>query len=372
MELLQDVSLRGKKVFLRVDFNVPLEKGKILDNNRIKAAIPTIRFLAESRAIIIIGTHCGRPEGKPSPETSVALIAKELERVLNLKVLMAEGIVGENIKGVIDSLHPGQIIVLENLRWDPREEANDPAFAKELAGYADIYVNDAFAVSHRANSSVDAITKFLPSYAGLLMQSEITNLRLLLEKPVRPFVLIVGGIKVADKAAMIKRLAPLADKILVGGGVANTFLKARGQDIGKSVFDEEMIAECKTMLEKFGSKIVLPVDSVREDLGSGEFGIMDIGPETRKIFISEILNAKTVLWNGNLGKSEDEKYRDGMRDVAMAMAKIRQHTVVAGGDTAAFVIEEKLNNGIAFISTGGGAALEFLAGEKLPGIEALR
>jgi len=378
MKLLQDVKVGGKTVFLRVDFNVPIEKGEISDTNRIRAALPTIKFLVESRAKVIIGTHFGRPEGKPSAETSILPIAKELERMLNLKVIIAKGLVDEETKKLASDLKPGQILVLENLRWDPREEKNDSGFAKELAGMTEsadkepgIYVNDAFAVSHRANASVDAIAKLLPSYAGLLLQSEVTHLQLLLSNPGHPFVVIVGGIKIEDKAGMIEKLAPSADNILVGGGVANTFLKAQGQDLSKSAVDEEMVSACKAMLEKFGNKIILPMDLNKKDLGNNEFSVMDIGPSTIEKFSAVIRSAETVLWNGNLGYTEEAEFQAGSKAVAKAMQMLRGTTVIAGGDTGGFVKKEGLDKGISFISTGGGAALEFLAGEKLPGIVAL-
>jgi len=372
MKIVQDAQVGNKTVFLRVDFNVPMKDGEITDNNRIKAVMPTIRYLVESRAKIVIGTHLGRPDGKKSTDTSISPVAKELQRMLNLRVVMAPDISGVETKKLIESLRPGGILVLENLRWDKREEENDAEFARELASYADVYVNDAFAVSHRANASVEAITKYLPSYAGLLIQSEVEHLSALMKKPESPFVLVVGGVKVKDKAGMIEFLAPKVDKILIGGGVANTFLKATGVDISQSVYDEEMVDDCAKMLKKFKDKIVLPIDYVNEAGPVESFQIMDIGEKTRQLFINTIKTAKTVLWNGNLGYTEDKKFQEGTRVVARTMSQINGKTVIAGGDTAGFVIEAGLNKGISFISTGGGAALEFLAGKKLPGIEALK
>jgi len=372
MRLVQEADVKNKRVFLRVDFNVPLEDGRVTDNNRILAAIPTIKLLAESRAKVIIGTHLGRPEGKKSVETSVLPAAKELQRILNLKVEVAPDILGPITEKMIGDLKPGGIIVLENLRWDKREEENDPEFASELAKLADIYINDAFAVSHRANASVEAITKFLPSYAGLLMQSEVNHLDVLMKDPKRPFTIIIGGVKVKDKVGMIEKLAPNAEEILVGGGVANTFLKAKGEEIGQSVYDEEMVSECERILKFLGHKIVLPTDFVKEEVPGGGFKIMDIGPSTARNFASMIQRSETILWNGSLGYNEDPRYRDGMKSVAKSMAGNHDATtVIAGGDTVGFVKQEKLDKNISFISTGGGAALEFLAGVRLPGIEAL-
>jgi phosphoglycerate kinase len=370
MKIIDQSNIRGKKVFLRVDFNVPMKNGVIVDNNRIKAAIPTIKFLVGEKAKIIIGTHCGRPKGKSSPETSIAPIAKELQRLLNLKVAMAEQVIGVEVDKLAKALQPGGILVLENLRWDKGEEEDDTLFAQELAGLAEVYVNDAFAVSHRANASVHAITNFLPSYGGFLMRGEIEHLSNIKDKPLSPFVLIIGGVKVDDKAGMIERLAPKADKILLGGGVANTFLKANGQEVSKSAIDEAMVEDCKKMLAKYKKKIVLPSDYISEDVEGG-YKIMDLGRQTIEQYAEIIKRAKTVFWNGSLGYSEDARYQTGMKQVAMAMNAVIGTTVIAGGDTVGFVKHEKLDKNITFISTGGGAALEFLAGKKLPGIEAL-
>lgn len=369
MKLLQEADLKNKRVFLRVDFNVPTKDGKITDNNRIKAAIPTIKYLVEGHAKIIIGTHCGRPDGKPSEGTSTEPMAKELQRLLNLKVTMAPGIIGDKVLKTTEAMQAGGILVLENLRWDKREEENDTVFAQELAKLADLYVNDAFAVSHRANASVEAIAHYLPSYAGFLLQSEIENLSKL-NNPSRPFVVIIGGIKIEDKAGIIEKLEPKASEILVGGGVANTFAKAKGMNIGSSVYDEKMVGFCKKMLEKFDKKIVLPVDFVRDN-DTDDFHFYDIGPETRQIFSQKILKARTVFWNGNLGYTEDAKYANGTREIAEAMNNIDGMTVAAGGDTVGFLINERMTKNIKFVSTGGGAALEFLAGKDLPGVKAL-
>lgn len=371
MRLVQDADVKNKKVFLRVDFNVPINEGVISDNYRIKTALPTIQYLVERKAKVIIGTHFGRPEGQKSTETSLALIAKELEKLLGSSVTLAPDVLGGSVSQMVDALESGQVMMLENLRWDAREEKDDAGFAQELGGLAEIYVNDAFAVSHRANASVHTITKFLPSYAGLLMQSEITNLTFLLTNPEPPFVLIVGGVKVDDKAGMIDKLAPKADTILVGGGVANTFLKAKGIDIGESVYDEKMVPECERMLNDYSIKIVLPIDAAKEPTASGSFKILDLGPETISKFVTEIKKAKTVLWNGSLGKNEEPLYQKGMTAIAQAMGGLNEKTVIAGGDTVGFILEHGLEKGISFLSTGGGAALEYLAGEKLPGIEVL-
>lgn len=368
---VRDVDIKNKRVFLRVDFNVPIENGKIVDNNRIKAALPTIQYLIENHAKIIIGTHIGRPEGKFNKEFSTILVANELSNLLNKEVFVSDHIIDPVVAKKIYDLKPCEIIVLGNLRFSSAEENNDDSFAKELASYGEIYVNDAFAVSHRANASVAAITKFLPSYAGLLLESEITKLGLLLDNPEHPFVLVIGGAKISDKASLVENLAQKADKVLVGGAVASTFLAAKGENVSRSLIDTEMLNKCRDILRIFKDKIVLPIDFVKSDLGGGEFSNMDIGAKTRELFVREIIEAKSVFWNGNLGYTEDERFIDGTKAIALAISQNPNTTVIAGGDTAGFVNTNKLGDNISFISTGGGAAMEYLAGEELPGIKAL-
>jgi len=372
MKSIRDVDVRNKKIFLRVDFNVPMKNGQITDTNRIKTAVPTIKFLLDNDARIIIGTHVGRPEGKVNTEFSTIPIAAELAKLLGQEVSVTDHVLNDEIiLKKINELPPKGILLLGNLRFHPEEEANNQYFAKKLASYADIYVNDAFAVSHRSNASVDAITNFIPSYSGLLLESEITSLGLLLKNPQPPFVMIVGGAKVADKAKLIVKLAEKADKVLIGGAVANTFLLSKGQDVGKSLVEPEMVEDCKQMIASLGDKILLPIDTIKEGEGS-EAKILDIGPETIAKFRSEILNANSVFWNGNLGYTEDEKYAVGTKAIAQAIADSTFGTkVAAGGDTVGFLDQNNMQKNFSFISTGGGAALEFLAGEKLPGIEAL-
>jgi len=372
MKSIRDVEVRNKKVFLRVDFNVPLKNGKITDANRIKNSVPTIKYLLDNDAKIIIGTHVGRPEGKVNTEFSTVPMAQELAKMLGQKVTVTDHVINDKVLlEKIDAMEQKDVIVLGNLRFHSEEESNNHMFAKKLASYADIYVNDAFAVSHRSNASVDAITSYLPSYSGLLLESEITSLGLLLKNPQPPFVLIIGGAKVADKAGLIKTLAQKADKILIGGAVANTFLLAKGEEVGQSLVEKEMVENCKKMLEEFGDKIILPIDTVKDGEGDN-FKIMDIGPATTTKFRSEILNAGSVFWNGNLGYTEDERFAVGTMAIAKAIEENTFGTkVAAGGDTVGFLDQNNMQKSYSFISTGGGAALEFLAGEKLPGIEAL-
>ncbi|MEI6499297.1 MAG: phosphoglycerate kinase [bacterium] len=372
MNSIKDLDVSGKKVFLRVDFNVPLKDGKITDNNRVKAAIPTIEYLAQHGAKIIIGTHLGRPDGKPTPESSTLPVAEELAKLIKHNVIATDHILGSEVTDQIEKMKEGDILVLGNLRWHPEEEKNDEDFGKALASYADLYVNDAFAVSHRANASVESITHYLPSYGGFLMESEITTLGLLFENPESPFVVIIGGAKVKDKAGVIKFLAAKADRLLIGGAVANTFLLARGEDVGQSLIEEDMIEECKGMLDEFGSKIVLPIDYVKKEDADGSFSILDIGEQTRIKFGSIIKEANALFINGNLGYTEEEAYQGGTKAIVEA---IRDSScgvkVAAGGDTVGYINKNGYEGGFSFISTGGGAALELLAGEKLPGVEAL-
>jgi phosphoglycerate kinase len=371
MKSVRDANLEGKTVFLRVDYNVPMENGKILDNNRIRKSIATVKYILEHKAKIIIATHLGKPKGKIEAKTSTIPLASELAKELKHKVIATDYLIDDSVKKAVSEMKIGDILMLGNLRWNPGEESNDAEFAKELASLADIYVNDAFGASHRAHASIEAITKNIPAYAGFLLESEVTTLSLLLKNPVPPFMLIMGGAKIEDKAGLIENLADKVDKILVGGGIANTFLKAKGEDISKSLYEPEMVDKCRELLSRLQGKIVLPVDSIYQKYENGDFSIMDIGYETRKIFSSEIAKAKTIFWNGNMGKTEDKQYEGGSKIIAQNIADNEATSVVAGGDTVGFVLNNNLEEGISFISTGGGAALEFLAGLKLPGVESL-
>lgn len=371
MKSVRDANVKDKKVFLRVDFNVPLEGNKIVDNNRILQAVPTIKFLMEKHAKIIIGTHVGRPDGKFDPAFSTVPIAEELAKHIGKGVEATDHVVSPAINERINQMKPGDVIMLGNLRFHSEEEANSASFAQKLADYADIYVNDAFAVSHRANASVEAITNFLPSYAGLLLESEITSLSFLLENPEHPFVLVVGGAKVKDKAGLLVRLAEKADSVLIGGAVANTFLAAQGQEMGKSLVDAEMKDKCSEIFDKFKNKILLPKDFIKDNPDSSEFKVLDIGPKTIEEYKRVLEVAKCIFWNGNMGYTEDEKYTNGTLSLAKIMAENINTKVIAGGDTVGFVDQSGLRDRFSFISTGGGAAMQFLAGEPLPGITAL-
>ena len=371
MKSIRDAGIENKRVFLRVDFNVPMEDKKIIDNFRMAKTLPTIEYLLKSNNKIIIGTHLGKPEGEIIPQLSTVPLAQELAKLIKHKVYATDHILDPLITKKIEELRAGEILVLGNLRWHLEEELDSETFARDLASYADVYVNDAFGVCHRAHASVDAITKFLPSYAGLLVESEVTTLSLLLKNPIKPFVLVMGGAKAKDKAGLINNLAERADKILIGGAIANTFMAASGQEVSDSLYEKEMTEKCREIIQKFHQKIILPVDSVKDEQAGGQFKITDIGPQTRRIFREEILKANTVFWNGNMGHSEDVRFQEGTREIAEAMIENRGTTVVSGGDTVGFINNENLVQGINFISTGGGATLSFLAGEDMPGIRAL-
>ncbi|MFA5927576.1 MAG: phosphoglycerate kinase [Patescibacteria group bacterium] len=370
MKSLKEADARGKRVFLRVDYNVPIRDGVVYDDNRIESSLPTIRHLIEQQAKIIIGTHLGRPAGSKDLSLSTIPLAKELAKILQRKVYASDFITGPEVRNVIGQMQSGDIFVLGNLRFNPSEEANDGGFASSLASMAEVYVNDAFPVCHREAASIAAITRYIPSYAGLRLEQEITTLGSLLSNPVHPFVLIVGGVKVNDKASVIKYLAPKVDKILIGGAVANTFLAASGEDISHSLFEPKMVLDCQMVLRKYSRKIMLPIDATRETTGHG-YKIMDIGPATINRFSKEIKRAKTVLWNGNLGYTEDDRYAIGTKKIAESIAQDKRTAIVAGGDTAAYMDTHNLAGGFSFISTGGGAALELFAGKQLPGIVAL-
>ena len=368
---IRDANLNGKVVFLRVDFNVPIKDGKILDNYRITRALSTIQYLLERKTKIIIATHLGKPAGEIIPDLSTIPLASELAKLLKHKVYATDHVIHPTVTKKIEEMNFGDVLMLGNLRWHKEEEQNNERFAEELASYADIYVNDAFGASHRAHASIDAITNFLPSYGGFLLESEKTTLDLLVRSPQKPYIIVLGGAKVKDKSGLINNLAMMADKILIGGAIANTFLAARGTDISESLYEREMFETCEGIMAKFKDKILLPEDQIKEESANGKFKIMDIGPNTIELFKREIAAGKTVFWNGNMGYSEDQKYENGTRKIAEAISQNNGTTVVAGGDTVGFINQNNLSGNINFISTGGGATLNYLAGEKMPGLFAL-
>jgi 3-phosphoglycerate kinase len=363
--------LNGKRVFLRTDFNVPMKDGQITDNNRIVESLPTIKFLLDKKAKIIIGCHLGRPDGQKTEDSSLAPVKAMLEELLGLKITLSPEVTGSRSLGLAGKLEAGQVLMLENLRWEKGEEAGDEQFARELAKLADLYINDAFAVSHRPHASVFAITKYLPSFAGMLLEKEISNLSKLVGQPPKPFVVILGGAKIADKIGVIDNLADSVDKFLIGGAMANTFLKALGKDVSESLFEAEAVDQAKIYLKKYNGKILIPTDQVTEQVKGG-FSVEDIGEATIRKYAEIISLAKTVFWNGSLGYAEDPEFRAGTVKIAKIITDNRScYSVIAGGDTVGAIAEAGLKDKFSFVSTGGGAALEFLAGKELPGIKVL-
>lgn len=387
---IKDIDLKDKKVLVRCDFNVPQDENlKITDNRRIVAALPTIKYLLENNCKIILCSHLGRPKGQVKPEFSLKPVAEELSKLLNTKVTLASDIIGPSAKELTANMKNGEIVLLENVRFDAREEANDKEFAKELASLAEIYVNDAFGTAHRAHSSTAGVAEFLPAVAGFLMEKELNFLGTTLDNPTRPFVAILGGKKVSDKIGVIDSLLEKVDTLLIGGAMAYTFFKAMGYEVGNSICEPDKTDLAIATMEKAkskGVKMLLPVDTVvgkefspdtesktvkYTEIPEGWEGF-DIGPETIKLFEEELKNAKTVIWNGPLGLSEFKKFAQGTDSIANFLADMKDvTTVIGGGDSAAAIERMGIGDKFSHISTGGGASLEFLEGKKLPGVECL-
>ncbi len=384
-KMVTDLDVKGKKVLVRVDFNVPLKDGKVADDTRIKAALPTINYLLEHGAAVILCSHLGRPKGEVNLEFSLRPVAEYLGKLIDAPVKFAEDCIGPKAESAAADLKPGQVLVLENTRFHPGETKNDPEMAKQLASLADLYVDDAFGSSHRAHASTAGVADYLPSAAGFLLEKEIQYLGNTIADPKRPFVAILGGAKVSDKIGVIENLLDKADRILIGGGMANTFFKAEGYDMADSLVEEDAIATAKDLLEKAGKKIVLPVDVVianafsndadskTMDVGDVPAGwrILDIGPKTVAEFDAIIAKAGTVVWNGPMGVFEFDKFAKGTFEVAKALANSDAISIVGGGDSASAIKKSGLADKITHISTGGGASLEMLEGKVLPGLAAL-
>lgn len=383
---VESIDPKGKRVLVRCDFNVPLEGGVITDDRRITEALRTIRYLLERGGRVILASHLGRPKGV-TPELTLAPVAARLTQLLGQEVALLPGSVGPEIEAAVASMKDGQAVLLENVRFHPEEEKNDPEFARQLANLADLYVNDAFGTAHRAHASTEGVAHILPGVAGFLIGKEIEFLGKAVENPDRPFVAIMGGAKVKDKIALIDNLLPKVDKLLIGGGMSYTFFRAQGFGIGKSLLDEASVEYAGRLLKEFGDKIVLPVDVVvapefKDDAASasvvGVDGIpddqmgLDLGPASRVRFAEEIAKAGTVLWNGPVGVFEMSAFEAGTRAVAEALAGSQALTIVGGGDSAAAVEKFGLAEKMSHVSTGGGASLEFLEGQELPGIAALQ
>lgn len=385
---VEELDLGGKRVFLRADLNVPLADGRVADDTRLQAALPTLHHCLKSGAAVILASHLGRPKGKPDPKYSLAPVARRLEELLGQPVPLAADCVGEAVEAQARALEPGQLLLLENLRFHAEEEANDPAFAGALARLADCYVNDAFAAAHRAHASIEAITRYLsPAAAGLLMRRELDALGRILDRPERPLVAILGGAKVSDKLALVERLLDRVDALLIGGGMAFTFLAALGHSVGRSLVEPERIDVARRALAaagRRGTHVGLPVDLVvaesPESVETRTVAIreipddlmgLDIGPLTVARFSETLRGAKTVVWNGPLGVFEKAPFARGTLDLARAVAECGAFSVVGGGDTAAAVQQAGVADRIGYLSTAGGAFLEFLEGRVLPGVAAL-
>ncbi len=388
---VRDADVAGKRVLVRVDFNVPIEDGKVKDDSRIRASIPTIAYLLDQNASVILMSHLGRPNGKIVESARLRPVAERLSALIRRHVPVTGDAIGIGTTDAIARLKPGQLLMLENLRFHAEEEANDPAFAKTLASYGDLYVNDAFGTAHRAHASTVGVPKLLPAYAGLLMELEIRNLSALLESPGRPFAAVIGGAKVSSKLAVLEHLMTTVDTFLVGGGMANTFLVAKGMSVGKSLLEKDRVEDAARILaaaESAGVQFLLPTDVVvaKEVTRGAEhktvlahkipnsWSVVDIGPATRHTFEEALEPARTIFWNGPLGVFEVPTFGDGTRSMARYLARRAETgtTVVAGGGDSVAAIEELgLASKFTHISTGGGASLEFLEGKELPGIAVL-
>ena len=382
---IKDVDVQNKKVLVRVDFNVPLKDGQVSDDTRIQAALPTINYLLENGAALILCSHLGRPKGEAKPEFSLKPVAAYLDNLIEADVQFADDCLGASAKDAAAALKPGQVLVLENTRYYAGEKKNDSEMAKTLASYADVFVNDAFGTAHRAHASTVGVASYLPAVAGFLLEKEIEYLGNAVAEPTRPFVAILGGAKVSDKIEVIKNLLTKADKVLIGGGMANTFFKAQGHAMGSSLVEDDALDTAKDLLATGGDKLCLPVDMVIADkfaadantktlpIGDVEDGwsILDVGPETVKEFSAMVADAGTVVWNGPMGVFEMAPFAKGTFGLADAVANSSATTIVGGGDSVAAVKQSGLADKITHISTGGGASLEMLEGKILPGLAAL-
>ncbi|HEX5590362.1 MAG TPA: phosphoglycerate kinase [Candidatus Limnocylindrales bacterium] len=388
---IRDVDVAGKRVFVRVDFNVPLADGKVTDDSRIRAALPTIKYLLSRGAKVILASHLGRPDGKVQDGLRLRPVAERLSQLLNRNVPVTGDALGIGTVDAVKRLRPGEVLLLENLRFHAAEEKNDPAFAEQLAAYADIYVNDAFGTAHRAHASTAGIAKILPAYAGFLMEQEIAQLSNLLESPARPYAAIVGGAKISGKLKVLDNLVSKVDVIVLGGGMANTFLLAQGKAVGKSLAEHDMVDEARRVLasaEARGVRVILPVDViVAKEVTRGteyktlpaekipaSWHIVDVGKATLELMEAALAEAKTVVWNGPLGVFEIPSFAHGTKQIARFLADrcdAGATVVVGGGDSVAAIQQQGLASRFTHISTGGGASLEFLEGRELPGVAVL-
>ena len=382
---VKDIDIKGKRVLMRVDFNVPMQDGKVTDDKRIRASLPTIKYVLDQGASLILMSHLGRPKGGPDPEFSLRPAAEVLSSLLGVPVKMAPNPVGPEVEKMAKELRPGEVLMLENTRFHPGEEKNDLELARQWAALADVYVNDAFGSAHRAHSSTEGVARFLPAVSGFLMEQELEYLGRAVSNPEHPYVAILGGAKISDKISVVETLLSQADKLIIGGGMANTFLAAKGYNMQDSLVEAASIEKAKSILEKSGDKLILPVDAVIADKFDAEantqvvdvdkiptgWRMMDIGPKSIEAFKEVLGGAKLIVWNGPMGVFEMPKFAEGTFAIARMLADSGATTVIGGGDSASAVKKAGVAKQMTHVSTGGGASLEFLEGKELPGVAAL-
>jgi phosphoglycerate kinase len=382
---VKDIDLKGKRVLLRVDFNVPMQDGKVTDDKRIKASLPTINYILEQGASLILMSHLGRPKGGPDPEFSLRPAADVLSSHLGVPVKMASDTVGPEVEKMAKELKPGEVLMLENTRFHKGEEKNDLELAKQMAALADVYVNDAFGSAHRAHASTEGVAQFLPAVSGFLMEQELEYLGRAVQNPEHPFVAILGGAKISDKIDVVETLLSKADKLIIGGGMANTFLAAQGINMQDSLVEEAAVDTAKSILEKAGDKLILPVDAVIADKFAPDantqgidvegippgWRMLDVGPKTLELYKKALEGARLIVWNGPVGVFEMPKFAEGTFALAKMLADSGATTVIGGGDSASAVKKAGVAKQMTHVSTGGGASLEFLEGKELPGVAAL-
>jgi len=382
---VKDIDLKGKRVFMRVDFNVPMQDGKVTDDKRIRASLPTIKYILDQGASLLLASHLGRPKGGPDPEFSLRAASEVLSGLLGIPVKMALDCVGPEVEAMAKNLKPGEVIMLENTRFHPGEEKNDLNLARQMASLADVYVNDAFGSAHRAHASTEGIARFLPAVAGLLMEQELEYLGRAIANPEHPYIAILGGAKISDKILVVETLLAKCDKLIIGGGMANTFLAAQGLNMQDSLVEEASIEMAKDILGHSTDKLILPVDAVIADKFDAEantqivdvdkipagWRMLDVGPKTLELYKRELNGAKLIVWNGPVGVFEMPKFAEGTFALAKLLAESGATTVIGGGDSASAVKKAGVAKQMTHVSTGGGASLEFLEGKELPGVAAL-